>query len=247
MKNQIQPFINVCLFVLLLLNINISAQTSVGIYNYTIAVIPNYTLVSGSNFSVTGSVINTGNTSITNNVHVNLGIDTSSTTTLKYVWRSTTTYSVTNLLPNSTFTFNVTDMGDPANGYKTNGNGTTIIIWPIIASITNTASVSDTAKAIIFITLPNTLNDVKAFENSVLILQNPAKGMLNVKCSILNEPLLIELRDANGALLLKENISSLNNSQYFTFNIQHFPLGIYYLSFDNKNSHKTITKKIIIN
>lgn len=223
----------------------LKAQT-VGVFNHTIAISPSYTLNNASTFFVTGSVVNTGNTVFTNNVHVYLAIDTSSTSTPKYALRSTTTYSVTNFAPNQTFTFNVTDVGADANGYKVNGGGTTVVIWPIVASITNTASISDSANATIYITLPNSLYELNQFEESDIHIQNPTEGMLNVKCSMLNEPITIELINSNGSLLLSKTSELEPQTQNLTFNIQHFSSGIYYLRFYNKQLNKVITKKIIL-
>lgn len=227
-----------------LIAIKANGQT-VGVYNQTIAVSPSYTLNNASTFSITGSVVNAGNTAFSNNVHVNLGIDTSSTSTPKYVWRSTTTYSVTNFAPNQTFTFNITDVGSGTNGYKTNGGGTTIIVWPIVGSITNTISTKDSAFSTIYITIPNSLNELNQFEESSIYIQNPANEMLNIKLKILNEITTVELIDVNGKSLSKTIADS--SIQNLTFNIQHFQAGIYYLRFYHKLLHKVITKKVIIN
>lgn len=231
-----------------LITIKANAQT-VGVFNQTIAVTPSYTLNNASTFSVTGSVVNAGNTAFSNNVHVNLGIDTSSTSTPKYVWRSTTTYSVTNFLPNQTFTFNITDVGSGTNGYKINGGGTTIIVWPIVGSITNTISTKDTASTIIYITVPNSLNELNQFEGSSIYIQNPATEVLNFEFSvpmaigINTEPILLELINSQGQCLLVQTVTTQNSK----FSIQHFSSGIYYLRFYNKQLNKLITKKLIIN
>ena len=247
MKKQTTSITLILLIVLSwLCGVEIKAQT-VGVYNQTIAVTPNYTLSNASTFSVTGSVVNTGNTVFSNNVHVYLAIDTSSTTTPKYALRSTTTYSVSNFAANQTFTFNVTDVGSGANGYKINGGGTTIIVWPVVGSITNTLSTTDTASTIIYITVPNNVDELNQFEESSIYIQNPTNETLNVKCSILNEPITIELINSNGSLLLSKTSERTPQIQNLTFNIQNFSHGIYYLRLYNKQLQKIITKKIIIN
>ncbi len=223
--------------------VEVKAQI-VGIYNQTIAITPSYTLNNASTFSVTGSVINTGNFAFSNNVHVNLGIDTSSTSTPKYVWRSTTTYSVTNFAPNQTFTFNVTDIGSGVNGYKINGGGTTIIVWPIVGGITNTLSTKDTAFSTIYIITPNSLDELNQFEENSIYIQNPATEVLNFEFSVFNtEPILLELINSQGQCLFTETVTTQNSK----LNINTFGSGIYYLRLYNKQLNKIITKKVIIN
>lgn len=215
------------------------AQPLVSIDGATANIAPSYTINSGDTYTVTGLVKNVGTTSFTNNVHVNVAIDTSSFVgTPKYYWRTTKTYSAMSMTLNATFPFEVTDVASPPNGYKTSGGGITVVIWTSAGLLPND---STTTKDSVFTTIyilpvPQSINDVSSFEQHPIYFNNPASYLLylNYNSTIYTN---IELEDANGKLISKIEGSNLNVSNYSK--------GIYYLKCHSTNT--TLTKKIIIN
>ncbi len=215
---------------------------SVGIYNQTVSISPSYTLGSGSTFSAIGSVVNTGSNSFSNKIDVYLAIDTSSTSTPKLAYRSTTTYSVTNFAPGQTFSFSVSDVITPANGYKVNGGGTTVIIWPIVGSVTNTISTNDSVFTYVFIDLTSGLNDINSPLNDIFI-QNPSHSVIEIdasKTKLLN--IYVELISSEGQVITTKEI----NGQLNSINLPHLQNGMYFLRFIDRQTQNKLTKKIII-
>jgi len=82
---------------------------------------------------------------------------------------------------------------------------------------------------------------VEEFEKniSVKIYPNPSKEMLNVELEILNDVLRMQITNILGETMLNESIII----QHSTFNIQHFPSGIYFVHIETKKG-KTVTKLI---
>lgn len=235
MKTKTILFISLALF-----NISLLAQ-KVGIYNQTVSIVPTNTLANGTSFSGIGSVVNTSTVTFSNKIDVNLAIDTSTTGIPKWYWRSSTTYSVTNFAPGQTFTFSVNDVISTANGYKTTGNGTTVVFWPIIGSATNTISICDSARTSVFIDLTSGI-DVLDSQNDIYV-QNPSYDVLSFEVLSFNyEPINVEFINTNGECVLKQQITTKNS----TLNTNYLYNGIYHLMFINKKTQQTNTKKIII-
>lgn len=211
------------------------AQTLVGIANTTVQVSPSYTLITGSSFSITGSVVNSGTTAISNNIHVHMAIDTSTTSTPKYYLRSTHSYSVTNFLPLQTLAFSVSDVADNTNAYKVNGGGTTVVIWAVVGFPTNDTTTYDSVKTSIYVLpLPQNIHNLEEVNRVLNELPNP-----------INQPILfiksqgwtIELIDLNGKSILIKNQCLIP---------QDFVNGCYLIKFINETGI-VISKKIIIN
>lgn len=218
------------------------SQTLTTISNHTVLISPSYTINSGATYTVTGEVKNTGTSTINNNVHINVAIDTSSTFGLhKYYWRATKTYSVTNFNPNNTFAFSVSDAATPPNGYKTSGNGVSVVVWTSVGFLPNdsTTTLDSVFTTIYILPLPQSIND-NHFETTPIHIQNPAHSVLNFSISDLKFD-EINLLNSDGKLIEKFNNTDLR------FNVSHLPIGIYFLSFYNQEKNKYFTKKIIIN
>jgi hypothetical protein len=73
--------------------------------------------------------------------------------------------------------------------------------------------------------------------NPFVVYPNPSNGMLNVELGIFNENAKIQISNSLGEIMLNEFI------QHSTFNIQHFPSGIYFVCIETKKG-KNITKLI---
>ena len=215
------------------------AQPLVSIDGTTVNIATSYTINSGDTYTVTGMVKNVGTTSFTNNVHVNVAIDTSSFAGVpKYYWRTTKTYSAMSMSLSATFPFAVTDVASTPNGYKTSGGGVTVVIWTSVGIVPND---STTTKDSVFTTLyilplPQSINEFDFFEKNPIYFNNPVTSMLYLSY----EPTTytsIELEDTYGKFISK--IDS------YTLNVSNYSKGIYYLKCHSANT--TITKKIIIN
>ncbi len=223
--------------VFLLLFVSAQAQTLVGISGSTLSVSPSNTVTNGTTVTVTGSVVNAGTTTITGALHVNLAIDTSSTSTPKYALHSTATYSVFNFAPAATQTFVLTDVVSNTNQYRVTGNGTTVIVWPVSGVITNTITTKDSARTIIYIS-PTGANSIKEFEASPIYLKNPVSEtiILNYDHSVYDR---VELINMNGEIVLNAITDT-------TLLVSNCSKGLYFLRFYNKNKIGSVTKKVLI-
>ena len=213
------------------------AQISVGVYNQTIIATPSQTVSNGTSISVSGLIENKGTVSISDNIHVHLGIDTSTTAVPKYYWRVSTTYSLSNYNPGDTFAFTVTDVALTANSYKGGGDGTTVVIWATVGVPTNTATTHDTAFTNVYIELPVSLYELLSFEQAAITFKNPTNELvhLNYDEVIYTK---VELYNMDGKL-----VSVLHNK---ILNISEYTKGLYLLIFYNEKQNIYITKKIII-
>ena len=215
-----------------------NAQVLAGIKNNTVSVAPGYTVSNGTNITVTGEITNIGVMPITDNVHVNLAIDTSTTTTPKYYWRSTHSYPVSNFLAGSTFSFSISDMAAVANSYK--GGGTTIVVWTKVGFPTDTTTTTiDSVKTTLYIiAVPVGLNELNEFENSDIKLQNPIHEnmQLNYDETIYTKVELLSLNGQSTLALIESKALSIN----------HLSKGMYLLRFYDYKTQTYITKKMII-
>lgn len=221
---------------LLLSFIAIKAQT-VGIFASSLTVVPSNTVANGTSVSIYGKVINNGSTAITNYLHLNYAIDTSTTATPKYYWRSTVTYSVTNFVPGATHTFVVSDVASTANLYKVGGNGTTVIVWPIVGAVTNTASTTDSAKDVIYIPDPASIG-IQEFEQTPVLLKNPLdeNTLLDYDQAVYSR---VELVSIDGKVMeqaVKDRVLMATSC----------PKGIYFLRFYRRHGTGFIAKKVVI-
>lgn len=221
---------------LLLSFIAIKAQT-VGIFASSLTVVPSNTVANGTTVSIYGQVINNGSTSVTDYLHLNLAIDTSTTGVPKYYWRSTITYSVTNFAPGTTHTFVVTDVASTANAYKVGGNGTTVIVWPIVGPVTNTTSTTDSARTVIYIPGPASTG-IHEFEKIPLLLKNPLdeNTILDYDQEMYSR---VELVGMDGKVMeqaVKDRMLMVTSC----------PKGIYFLRFYRRSGTGFVSKKLVI-
>lgn len=221
---------------LLLFFIAVKAQT-VGIFAASLTVVPSNTVTNGTSVSIFGKVINNGSTSITDYLHLNYAIDTSTSPTPKYYWRSTVTYSVTNFAPGATHTFVVTDIASSANAYKVGGNGTTVIVWPIAGAVTNSASTTDSARSVIYIPDPSSTG-IHEFEKIPVLLKNPLEEntLLEYDQELYSR---VELVSMDGKVMeqaIKDRVLMVTAC----------PKGIYFLRFYRRYGTGFISKKLVI-
>jgi|GEM_PF-3988208 len=224
------------IYALLLSFIAIKAQT-VGIFGATLTVAPSNTVANGTTVSIYGQVINNGSSSITDYMHLNLAIDTSTTGVPKYYWRSTVTYSVTNFAPGTTHTFVVTDVASTANSYKVGGNGTTVIVWPIVGPVTNTASTTDSARSFVYI--PDTVAaGIHELDRAPVLLKNPLdeNTILDYDQDIYNR---VELVGMDGKVMEQAIKGRM-------LMVTDCPKGIYFLRFYRRSGTGFVSKKLVI-
>lgn len=216
----------------------IVGQTKVSINNSTVSVSPSYTLNNGTAISAMGQVKNTGTATITGNVHVNMAIDTSSTSIPKYYKRSTATTPVVGFAPNAIFNFTVTDVADGGNGYKIAGNGTTIVIWSVVGLSTDTTTSLDSAFTNVYVIDLTSIDNWQDFENNILSIQNPLTENIQL---IYNKAIYTSLQLAN---VQGKCFNSAIKQDYL--DISTLAKGLYYLTFINTKG-EPFTKKIMIN
>ncbi len=141
-------------------------------------------------------------TAVSNNSIICVG--NSSTLTVSgassYAWNTGSTASSIVVTPTTTTTYSV--VGQSSNG--------------CLASTAITQSVSLCAG----------VNNVSKANFQYNIYPNPTSGIINVDLENVNEKITkIQIENAVGQMVISENI----NSKHFTFNIQNFPAGIYFV------------------
>lgn len=234
----------VLFFILLIFAFGLKAQTLVSIRNATVLITPGYTLSNVTSFTVSGSVKNAGTTTINADVHVNVAIDTSSTSTPKYYLRSTHSYTLTNFLPGTDFPFLLSDVASNTNGYKVAGNGTTVVIWAVVGFPTNTTTTLDSAKTNLYIPGSPTGMEEKSFlENNPVYIQNPVTDQLILRYNH-QEYKRVDMTDGNGKTVGLIWDAASTAIPEFMVNVCHLPYGIYYIRFYYDAG--IITKKIIV-
>lgn len=231
-------FKHIIFYQILILGFVMNAQTKMSINNATVSVSPSYTVSNGSSISVSGQVKNTGTTVVTGNVHVNLAIDTSIFSSPKYFKRSTSTIPVVGFAPNSIFNFTVTDVASGGNGYKVNGNGTTIVVWSVVGLSSDTLTSLDSAITHVYVIDLTDINDLIALEQSIICIQNPLTESLKLIYNK-NEFVVVELINSEGKVV----ISNINEGY---FELDCLTKGLYYIKFTRRDNQFYI-KKIIIN
>lgn len=209
-------------------------QPLVGVNNSSFTIAPSYTVNNNTSITITGKAINAGTVVINGNVHVNMAIDTSLTSTPEYKWRKTVSYPVTNFLPNAIFNFTVTDVASNANGFKVNGGGTTVIVWCSVGTSNDTLSVKDTAVNTIYV-LPDvqSIQELNLLQLELNSLVNPITEDITLKNTTNYQ---IELIDVNGKATVMQN-SELK--------LHNLAKGLYVLKLKRENGNELI-KKIII-
>lgn len=232
---MISPRAYILTLVLLVVYYTGNSQTLTTVSNNTVLISPSYTINSGTTYTVTGEVKNVGSATINNNVHVNVAIDTSSANGIKkYYWRSTKTYSVTNFLPNATFPFSVNDAATVPNGYKTTGNGVTIVVWTSVGPLPNdnSATLDSVFTTIYILPLPQSIQE-ELMQKELIKLPNPITQNIQFTNT---DNWIIDLIDINGKIIeLKD----------FKLDILNYSKGFYLLRFRDLNMN-TLTKKILI-
>jgi hypothetical protein len=217
------------------IGVNLKSQSSIGIVPGSVSISPSDTVVDGTTIFVFGSFVNTGSVSLTGTVVVNMAIDTSSNSMPTYVFRNFSTYSVTAFAPSAVQSFSITDVASGTNQYKTNGNGTTVVVWPVFNG--NISTTSDSAKKTIVVHLSNSIDDLALFENDILKIKNPISQNVELKYDNLIYQ-IVALTNING-----QTVQIIQNN---TLNVTLLSKGLYYLNFYNAPSGKCVTKKIII-
>lgn len=223
------------IFILNFIGLSIKSQSSVGIVPGSVTISPSDTVIDGTTIFVYGSYVNTGIVSLTGTVTVKMAINTSTTTVPFYIMRDSMFYAISALNPTSTQSFTLTDVASGANQYRTNGNGTTVVVWPVFNGDNSTTS--DSAKKTIFVHLLNGIEDLARFENDILKMKNPISQTveLNYDHLIYRN---VDLRNLEGQV-----VQVIQNN---TLNVTLLSKGLYFLNFYNTESGRTITKKIII-
>lgn len=230
------------LLLLIIACLQAKAQNLVGIYNHTISISPSFTVNNNTSITVSGQVVNLGTTPFTGDIHVNIAIDSSSTSTPKYYWRSTMSYPVVNFPPNGILLFNVSDIASDNNGYKVAGNGTTVVAWPIAGSLSDSLTGNDSAFVNVYILpLAQSVNELELLEKQLQNLPNPLTQSIHFTNT---ENWAVELIDMNGKAIEILNDSSTKLSNH-KLEISNYSKGLYLLHFKNKNGN-SVSKKIII-
>jgi hypothetical protein len=206
-------------------------QGSLGISSLTIS--PSGTVTNASTITAQGSFVNTGTLTLAGTVTVNLAINTSTTSTPVYVIRNSATYTVSSFTTATTHTFAITDVASGANQYRIDGNGTTVVVWPVMSN----AAASDSGKVTVYVQVPNSLEDLAAFEQEILKIENPLYHNLTLKYDELLYR-TVELLNAQGQV-----VQVIQNK---TLDISLLSPGMYYLNYHHQRSGRIVSKKLLI-
>jgi hypothetical protein len=229
-KKYILPFI-----ALISICFSLNGQTSVGIAG-TVTITPSNTVTNSTPVSFIGNFKNTGGAPLTATVVVNLAINTSTAALPNYVFRNSSTYAVTALAAGGTHTFSISDVVSTANQYQTDGNGTTVVVWPYIVG-TGSVSTSDSAFTTVFIDLQSGVEEEREFESTLLKIENPVTKTVTLQYDQLIY-CKVELMDLNGKVVRTIDAGCLN--------IPGLAKGLYYLNCYNSKTGRVVVKKILI-
>jgi hypothetical protein len=212
------------------------SQVQLGIYNNTIAVVPSYTVTDGTSITASGQIINTGSTNVSGTIILQMAVNTSTTASPSYSVVQTNTYGVTSFTPGSLQPFSISTVASGANNFKTNGNGTTVVVWPFIVPGTTSDSAFTTVTVLPLLSGIEEQNEEFIRE---VVIQNPLNHSIKL---VYDEKTYAdpELISSDGKLLngrVNDNV----------INVEKLPKGIYYVRFYHKTYDKLLTRKIIIN
>lgn len=131
----------------------------------------------------------------------------------------------------------VTDVASMANAYKVGGNGTTVIVWPIVGPVTNTTSTTDSARTVIYIPGPASTG-IHEFEKTPLLLKNPLdeNTILDYDQDMYSR---VELVGMDGKVMeqaVKDRMLMVTSC----------PKGIYFLRFYRRSGTGFVSKKLVI-
>lgn len=133
--------------------------------NSTLGIAPNTT------FYVQSWVKNKGNAVFTGNINVYLALDTASTLTML----DTSTTNGVVLAPGDSLAVTDSAGADPVKGFKSGGNGNTIVVWPISTS----AQTLDSLNAHIYLSPFDGIEDIGL--QPLEVYPNPAGSRLYIK------------------------------------------------------------------
>jgi hypothetical protein len=214
----------------------LTAQSLVGILNNTVNIAPSAIVPDGTQIGISGSFQNKGASILTGTVLIRVAVDTSSTSIHKYnLIQTSSPILINNLAPNGAQFFAVSNVGaTTGNGFKINGGGNLVVVWPIFNS--DNLTIHDSTRITIYLTIPNNINDINDFENNSLNIQNPLTEsvVLNYDEVIYKQVLLINNMGQSIAITNKKiDVTTLTK-------------GLYYLKFYHQITGKFVTKRIII-
>ena len=231
-KNTIYSF---WLSLLILFGVIIKGQNSVGIVP-SLTISPTTSVVNTSTYSVNGYYQNTGNTTLTGSLTINLAINTSTNTTPNYVFRTSVNYYINSFTPSSIDPFSITDNASDANQYFIDGNGTTVVVWPVFSY--DNSTIHDSASTVVLVVADQVnVKEIQEFENNPLKISNPIVDNVQIEYDDLIYKNVV-VTDING-----REIQIVRDKK---FNIALLSKGLYYLNFYNSQSNKVITKKVLI-
>lgn len=220
--------LTLCAFVI---SLTAYCQGSLGITG--LSILPSGTVINTSTISAQGSFVNTGALTLAGSVTVNLAINTSTNSTPVYVIRNSATYTVSSFTTSSTHTFVITDVASGANQYRVDGNGTTVVVWPVMSNV----STSDSAKTTLYVQMPAGIEDLAAFEQDLLKIENPVYHNISLKYDELIYR-NVELLNAQGQV-----VQIIQNK---TLYVNLLSPGIYYLNYHRTGSGRVVIKKLLI-
>lgn len=220
--------LTLCAFVI---SLTTYCQGSLGITG--LSILPSGTVINTSTISAQGSFVNTGALTLAGSVTVNLAINTSTNSTPVYVIRNSATYTVSSFTTSSTHTFVITDVASGANQYRIDGNGTTVVVWPVMSNV----STSDSAKTTLYVQMPAGIEDLAAFEQDLLKIENPVYHNISLKYDELIYR-NVELLNAQGQV-----VQIIQNK---TLYVNLLSPGIYYLNYHHTGSGRVVIKKLLI-
>ncbi|MBI3520814.1 MAG: hypothetical protein HY062_15865 [Bacteroidetes bacterium] len=210
------------------------SQALVGIQSQTVFVVPGYTVTNGTSILVGGSFKNTGSVPLTGTITVNLAIDTSSFATPKYSILTSTNLVVSNFSQGSSQSFTIGTTASGANNFKVNGNGTTVVVWPVIG--TNNQTTSDSAFTKVTVISPTKVRELQNTDD--IFIANPINTNVSLTYdeSIYKSP---DIFDLNGKEIPNIIIDK-------TIYCEKLAKGIYYVKFYNIKTDTYLIRKIVV-
>ncbi len=218
--------------------ITVRSQSQVAIYNNTISISPSYTVTDGTFITAIGFVVNTGTANISTNISLQMAINTSTSGSASYSVVATHSFAVSSFSPGALESFSISTVASGANGFRTDGNGTTVVVWPFITN-SGFNTYADSAFTIVTIGEPTGIKELEVAFSKDVIIQNPAGNIISL---VYNETVYAtpELISVEGKLIA----GVISNKVIFA---EKLARGIYYIRFYHKEHNRYFTRKLILN
>ena len=238
-KSKFNSGINFGLFIVFLVLFGVKGFGQLKIGMSPKAIMPS-TVTASSSYSVIVWIKNKGNVSYTGKIHIKYGVDSTQTLT-NIVETKYDSVNVTNFLPGDSVLKAFGETYDIPHAYRTDGNGSTVVMWPIVKG--NPSATNDSLIRVVYVKKAITvgLNDFSELVIPI-IYPNPTHGLVTLANNDINNQKLLKVTISSVSGNYTEDIYDQNNLL-----LSHLSNGIYILEFTYSNGLKSKPVRLVKN